>query len=556
MRFIASAFHCQCVSLPVRLGLAVFSLMVALLLFSPAAFAQTHGTYTVGYSGGSVGATHGTINDFGAGGGQYGTSGSASASTDSYGNGQTCSVSIPNPALSSPPPLTATFTWHPDPSNPNEPPPAAAIVSQTCQASWRVDNSSSGATGSGDASNGLGTTAPASTLGGTAGGTKYMVRSAPDPSHPLMTFFVECSPTAHFSGASGSTAHALVSGSIEVTYFASATPVFIDLGGTTLVNGVQEALTGQQITATLNGIPTNCTVTSYTWTQPSATCFKTYNETAASNQLVALGSADLTGPASGSTGVAPLAFYDRAQENLTVTCTVAMTAPDGTSLTVTATSTQVSVLKPSVTRWDIIQGYVQYDPSYNSKEYGPIQTFGLYGDLNATGDSNAGMIWRNATVSVPAPFSGNGQCTFTQLVNPDRLGYVGNNSTPLASNNGILGLDGSFDYGSRWNVTAMGNDVDSPLVILGRAGVSQQNPQSYDQSSASDALTTYIMYRPSGGVWVPLQKFSWTWSMTIKWDGSQWNLMASYPKTVGSAPPYTPTATPDPPQWTVVHTGL
>lgn len=426
-------------------------------------------------------------------------------------------------------------------------------MEQTSSVLWYVRSQGGTGSGSGTTSCGLAgaVTSPYTATGEYSGADHWEVLSSPGAS-----FTRSCSPSGSFTGQTG--AEGLVRGHVDVSYGASAYPVTVDLGGTTIVNGVPEALTGQQITATLNGIPTNFIVNQYTWTQPSATCFKTYNETAASNQLVALGNADLTGPASGSTGVTPLVFYDRAGENLTVTCTVSLTAPDGTPLSVTATSPAVSVLKPVVTRWDIAQGYVQYDPSYNSQEYGPIQTFGLYGDLSTTGNSNAGMIWSSAIVNVPAPFSGNGQCTFTQLVNPNRLGYVGNSSTPLVPDNGILGLDGSFDYGSRWNVTAMGNDVDSPLVIIGAAGRPQQNPQSYNQVNVSDAFTTYIMYQPSGGVWVPLQKFSWTWSMTLNWQPqtSQFNLIASYPATAGSAPAYTTTMATDPPQWTVIHKGL
>lgn len=71
--------------------------------------------------------------------------------------------------------------------------------------------------------------------------------------------------------------------------------------------------------------------------------------------------------------------------------------------------------------------------------------------------------------------------------------------------------------------------------------------------SASDAFTTYVMYQPNGGVWVPLDKISWSWSETITWQPSHWNLTASYPQTAGQAPTPTPAVTPDPPQWTVTH---
>jgi hypothetical protein len=285
------------------------------------------------------------------------------------------------------------------------------------------------------------------------------------------------------------------------------------------------------------------TVTSYTWTQPSGTCFKTYDPTQPSNQLAPLASTDLSGADTSGKGisVSPLAFYDSAAESLTLTCTVTLKAPDGTTFNLTATSPAITVEKPTLTASSIAEGYVQYNPNTSNGA-----AYGLYGNLNGPTDASTnGMIWSNFTVNVPAPFSGNGQCTFTQLVNPNRLGYMGNSSQPLVPNNGILGLDGSFEYGSPWNVTAMGNDVDSPNQPIGYTGLTE--------ISASDALTTYVMYQPSGGVWVPIDKFSWTWGVTLNWQNSQWNLTASYPQTAGQAGTPTPATTTDPPQWTIIH---
>lgn len=238
--------------------------------------------------------------------------------------------------------------------------------------------------------------------------------------------------------------------------------------------------------------------------------------------------------------MSPLAFYDSAGENLTLSCAVTLTAPDGTTLNVTAASPQIMVEKPTLTASSIAEGYVQLSSDGSA--------FGLYGNLNGTGNSTNGMIWSNFTVNVPAPFSGNGQCTFTQLVNPDHLEYVNGSSTPIGSNNGILGLDGSFEYGTAWNVTGTGNDVDSPnQPLFYRTGLTK--------ISVSDAFTTYVMYQPSGGVWVPLDKFSWTYGMTLNWvpQTKQFSLAASYPSSAGQAGTPTPTTTTDPPQWTVVQ---
>ncbi len=101
----------------------------------------------------------------------------------------------------------------------------------------------------------------------------------------------------------------------------------------------------------------------------------------------------------------------------------------------------------------------------------------------------------------------------------------------------------------------MGNDVDSPALSVGAAGSPQPNTNSYTQRSASDAFTTYVMYQPSGGVWVPLEKISWMWSVTLDWQPqtSQFNLTASYPRTAGQAGTPTHVPTSDPPQWTVIQ---
>ena len=312
-------------------------------------------------------------------------------------------------------------------------------------------------------------------------------------------------------------------------------------------------LTGQQIIGTLAGIPSGFTVTKYTWAV-GGSAFKDYDFTLPSNQLVPLGPADLTGPAAGSTAVKPLDFYDRAAENLIVTCIVTMTAPDGkTVLSITATSPTINVLKPTVTKWGIAEGYVQ--PKVN----GNSQTYGLYPD--PTTSNPQGMAWHDVAVTVPVPFSG-GRCDFAQLVKPDREEYHGNISTPINSDpnnpkNGLLGLDGAFPYsyggyGSGWNPPATGGNSDSPQLIA------NGNPNNDTQLSANDTFTTWLIYRPpsqssNSTVWVPLQRYSWTWSAQLTWSPSQWNITAAFPATAGAGPTYTPQTTDDPPQWNLVH---
>lgn len=534
--------HRLCAPSSVCLCLAVLSLMAAQFL-PAAAQAQTHGTYTVGYSGGSITVDHGNAYPFEAGGGQYAASGNATANTDSYGTGQSCSVRIPDPNLSTP--IMAKFTWHPDPSNPNEPPPSSAIVSQTCQASWRVINSSSGASGSGDASNGLGKMAPASTTGGDANSTLYTTWSALDPASPPTSFSVECSPSAHFSGNSGSVSHASISGSASVSYSAIATPVFIDLGGTTLVNGMREALTGQQITATLlvpNGLPTGTKITSYTWSfdgTPTPHPIKNWDGTASGDtthpQLVPLTAADLMGTDTIGNGISvnSLGFYDQYAESLSVKCAVSLKFFDGTTATVNAKPVPVAFLKPSVTKWDIITGFIQ---SHGTG------VWGLEPDP-ATSNSD-GEVWKNITITVPSPFSGGSGC-IVQLTKPDRETYTGTNPSPTVPNNKLEGLDGSFPYGAIWTLPGLGGDVDSPAITI-----SGGNPGgTYSKLTASDSYTTWVMYKPAttGAIWVPLQSYTWSWAGTVSWLNGAWTLTAGTPANAAAAPQYTTADTNTPP---------
>lgn len=264
--------------------------------------------------------------------------------------------------------------------------------------------------------------------------------------------------------------------------------------------------------------------------------FKTYDTNKTNNdQLFPLGPADLTGPATGSTSVAPLSFYDGTAESLTVSCTASVTAPDGTSLSVSAKAPQITVLKPTATKWLIDTGNVHYNSS--AGEYGLFPAFG-------TG-APGGVSWHDVTVTVPAPFSG-GTCCFTQLATPNHT-Y---NGTAQGNTNGVPGLDNSFAYANyTWSPPALGTNYDSPAITV-PAGKAVG-----DVVTASDGLQAWLMYQPPGGVWVPLQKYSYSWALTLTWgsDGT-WAMSGQNPPPPGAGPSYTGTDTSDPPQWSVVHT--
>jgi hypothetical protein len=77
----------------------------------------------------------------------------------------------------------------------------------------------------------------------------------------------------------------------------------------------------------------------------------------------------------------------------------------------------------------------------------------------------------------------------------------------------------------------------------------------WSQVSESDSFTTWLMYQPSGGVWVPLKSYSWNWSFTSQWSKShnQWNLWRANPAPTSGDPGYTGAVTSTFPQWGLVQ---
>lgn len=231
-----SIFPAFCVPLPLLASLAAS-------LFACPALAQTHGTFQTTYSGGSVGAnivsTKGgpntssntpQVTPFTAGSGQYVGSVTVSADTDSGGGTNHCTAYIPDPNSANSPILTATLIWKPDPSNPNELPPAA-LAMQTSNAFWTLLGADGGSTGSGSGlSNGLsnGVVGPNSNnTGQICNSTLYSVWTASAGAATPISFPKTCNPTVNFAGTSGSQEHAAAAGSIGDTYAATAFPIFL-----------------------------------------------------------------------------------------------------------------------------------------------------------------------------------------------------------------------------------------------------------------------------------------------------------------------------------------
>ncbi len=462
---------------------------------------------------------------------------------------------------------TATYTWQPDPNLPDGADPApSAIMVQTCYLVWNTDSAQDGATTSGSGTSGI--PGAAAFPSGPSGGGTVTGYSVASPSGSTVT--VSCSPTLNYTGTTTSSSRSTVYADANVNYSVTPYPVTIAIGGTyDPTHGDYRVLTGQQITATVNGIPTGYTVTKYTWSSPSGTCFKTYDYTLPSNQLVALGSTDLSGPAAGSTTVAGLSFYDRVKEDLTVTCTVTMTAPDGkTTLNLTATSPQVHVLKPTAT-WGVDPKTVPANGTANSNQ------IGFHDDSTTSQSYGVNTTWYPTKLSVPSPFSG-GQGCFAQLVTPSATitrtatgKGVSTYSLKILNAQGIwiapgTGLDGSFPYAIGFTTDANGNLTgiasDSSWQASG-TGASGDNPKGQEttsdvdnggimwtSSSISDSFTTWLMYKPDGGVWIPVKSATWKASGNASGGPSNWSATGNY-----TAP--SPTDAKDPPQWNVVISG-
>jgi len=544
------------------------SLMAGLALASMLAAPPAHaGSYTSTGSGGTSPATVTPAADATSSNPQD-ASARSSLSPYSPNGDPTYTIKI------SPGTLTDTFTWVPASGQTmtTDPPPTCVLVQQSSYAEWFVRFENGTGTGSGNPDCGLpGGTVTPSTYGGNGpsqslSATLYSQKSG-------ASFSVSSTPTVSFTGTTGTEGG--VDGEARVGGGANVYPITLTIGGTNNpAAGDYRVLTGQQITATLNGIPTNYAITKYTWSGQSATCFKTYNDQAPSNQLVPLGSADLSGPAAGSTTVSPLAFYDSAKENLTITCAITLTAPDGKStVNLTATAPPINVLKPTA-YWTTNPDDPNSGPTYN---------------LTATGYIGYIEQW-DANIAVPAPFSGGSGC-FAQIVNPT----IDFQRTPTGSQaincylkelqtnadgttSWVLpqtGLDTMFPYpigpstnpqssspyqnysnGYIWDVSVPGKSVDTPTVGFSIAASDNGGNNWYDAFD-SDTFTTWLMYKPAGGVWVPLQRVDWSWTGHVVKNKAtgMWNSATNgaQPVTGNTSNPGIDVDTP--PQWTTVNVG-
>ena len=499
--------------------------LVALVFLSTltplATRAEVHGVYKVSYSGGTV--------MYGTGSSQQSAPYAALGSPPSpWGGSHDAFGSSPTVTCSGA--ITATFTWTPDPNNPNEPPPVSVIVSQTSAVTWRINTTIYGGHGSCD--NGLGgtPTTAADGLSGSCSSSVYMVKSSPGPSFTLPS----CTPTANGTGSSqcGNSA-------ASASYSASASLVTIQLTGQ---NSANQALVGQQITAqVVTGIGT---VVSNNWSV-TGSAFKTYYEGLSRDQKVALSSdaGDFTGQ--------KFYFYDvTGNDTVMVSDYPNIQLPDGTTVNVAAKSTNITFKKPS-TLWRVKEGFIQ---QFTLPRYSGSLLYGLGTDPATAATYPDGEDWYPVDITMPSGFASAGTAGFTQLVTPN-FTQTHNGSTTGGPK--PQGLDNTFAFG-QWTLPGQGNSGDSPNFVTNASANSAF--VSGDQQAFSEQFTTYVMYRPpavgsQGTIWAPLQSYNWSARTTIIYNGSQWSIVQTQSApTTSSALAVKGSDTNDPPQWSVIYT--
>lgn len=140
-----------------------------------------------------------------------------------------------------------------------------------------------------------------------------------------------------------------------------------------------------------------------------------------------------------------------------------------------------------------------------------------------------GIQW-DAVINVPS--AGAGELGFVQLTSYSRSS-TSDGVTKTSSTGGSAVLDGGdmiYGSGSIGGGGSVGTgDQDSP-------GNSVNGTQS---TSFSDSFQLYLVYRPSGGIWVTLSKMNWSASASSSYDTTtaqhQVNAGAS-PSSSGTGP--------------------
>ena len=120
------------------------------------------------------------------------------------------------------------------------------------------------------------------------------------------------------------------------------------------------------------------------------------------------------------------------------------------------------------------------------------------------------------------------------------------------------GLDTSFPYSFVTGGNSDGSWPVSSTVTSGDMPTAPYNPPAVSGDAAGtnwytattqDSFTTWLMYQPVGGVWVPLQKLVWSTNITVTNAGGTWAVSSGSAATTAKSG----TDAKDPPGWNSVN---
>ena len=412
------------------------------------------------------------------------------------------------------------WLWMPE--YPGEKPPKSVIVTETCTAS---------ATGVGPspttaADNGLGATNNINLPGfSRSTSTHYKVINGSDL---LFTF---CSPSA--TASSGPTPNSTTEEAayVSIAYSITLDPVQIGLTGPTLFGNSKHILTGQNITADMSAAYQ--LLVGKSWSLDGADiCFGEFKITdtpgiPATPTTLAIPGVHKSEVIAVDLTVDQPSFYTKANGAVTVKCSATVLFPDGTSDTVSAESAQVTSDKPGG-KFDIFTGAIRLRIDDTHGDFGLL---GSLKDLSIT----EGQTWIGGISYPPAFANASGSYGFAQVVESSvRTTNVGGVIIPKSLPGPLPALDGAFLY----------KNIEPPTVGETKTGDSPGSDNIVNPLSPvtvtitrTDKFQTWLMFKPTGGAWVPIKQYKWTWTGFCDYDPGTQKWTAS-----GTRPPNTPKA--------------
>ena len=415
-------------------------------------------------------------------------------------------------------------------------PPQNVLVDATCAMTWDGPSDSTSGSGGSD----LGPTVSSTGPYGVAAGEKYTVQTVQSSSPGKITYDIAVHATVTSSMVSGSNRV-----DVSRNLHATCTPIVLSLHGTTLDSGnLDNILIGQYCQAsfvpqiTPGQATPPVTFQNFQWTINDNT-FKSYNVSDNQTGTNGLATVSYLTAADIASSSPSWSWITAGNGDVTVTADVyimdASTGLPTTLVQASITDTHpVTVVSP-VSSIKTVTGDAEVYATTASWLLGAVNPVGPI--ANTFGP---GIKW-TGQVNPPPLFSPNGQGSwrYVQIAAPQRS-YSTSVGRFVSSLNGHKGLDGLYPYpaapplpppyrpnafnstdGSGWQDDNLSYySWDSPLMGLNNTII---------VASVGDEFETYMMYKPSGGTWVPLRRVLWQWNATPAQPATGWA-----PATVGT----------------------